>query len=572
MAAVFPAADSLLGGSQADYLVGGGGDDGLKGGAGTDTFNGGDGYNTIYFDPAHSAINVSFTDAWSGTINSGDGTEYFTGVFSVHGTDGSDTFTNANSSKYVQFAGGKGSDAYNGNANSQDEIYFASEGVGAGRGINIDLNNVIGQTNDTYGNPEDYEYIDRVAGSDNPDTLIGGDGNNRLRGEGGGDTIKGGAGDDTLEGGGDSDFIDGGAGNDIIQADAGDYSLYGADITTGTAGDDTIDGGAGVDTIYYNGAFSDYTVLGDVHGATITGDGFDELVNVEFAQFSDRLVNLTDSPGGNSTPPSGQPTDGNDVINGGTSTDPITGGAGADDISSTPAAGTTAHVYGGSQFSDPTDGGDHIVLSGQGAAEVFGNGGDDVIDYTALGAGSIYGGAGGDHVSVTNNADNEIVGGKGGDTIAVTGDGDNTVFGGNFVNDPDDEADTVTITGNGHNTVYTNGGDDVVAISGSGENTIYTGMGNYTVLGGSGDDTFIGGKGANVYTGGDGADTFVNTRGGSDIITDFHADQGDKLDLQGQVYFLTTASDGSAALILDGGGVIILQGVSEAEFTGDFLV
>ena len=60
------------------------------------------------------------------------------------------------------------------------------------------------------------------------------------------------------------------------------------------------------------------------------------------------------------------------------------------------------------------------------AAEVFGNGGDDVIDYTALGAGSIYGGAGGDHVSVTNNADNEIVGGKGGDTIAVTGDGDNT--------------------------------------------------------------------------------------------------------------------------------------------------
>ena len=46
LAAVFPAADSLLGGSQADYLVGGGGDDGLKGGAGTDTFDGGDGYNT----------------------------------------------------------------------------------------------------------------------------------------------------------------------------------------------------------------------------------------------------------------------------------------------------------------------------------------------------------------------------------------------------------------------------------------------------------------------------------------------------------------------------------------------
>ena len=120
--------------------------------------------------------------------------------------------------------------------------------------------------------------------------------------------------------------------------------------------------------------------------------------------------------------------------------------------------------------------------------------------------------------------------------------------------------------------IYTNGGNDVVAITGSGDNTIYTGMGDDTVLGGSGDDTFIGGKGANVYTGGDGADTFVNTAGASDIITDFHADQGDQLDLQGQVYFLTTASDGSAALILDGGGVIILQGVTEAEFTGDFLV
>ncbi|MBM7060389.1 retention module-containing protein [Pseudomonas sp. UL073] len=59
------------------------------------------------------------------------------------------------------------------------------------------------------------------------------------------------------------------------------------------------------------------------------------------------------------------------------------------------------------------------------------------------------------------------------------------------------------------------------------------GNGKDTLLGGDGDDILIGGKGDDTLTGGAGADTFIWKSGdtGKDVIKDFNATQGDRIDL-----------------------------------------
>jgi hypothetical protein len=279
-----------------------------------------------------------------------------------------------------------------------------------------------------------------------------------------------------------------------------------------------------------------------------------------------------DHPTPTPQPPVTQGTAGDVVIAAGTLTAPIYGGAGAESITSTPLAGTTAHLYGGNGFADPNDAGDTISISGGGAADVYGNGGDDIIVFTATGVANVFGGVGDDRITVTNDTGNTVTGGPGADTITITGNGSNLVVGGIAINDPNDGADTIRITGNGSNIVYANGGDDRIVIAGSGNNTVYGGVGNDTITGGSGNDVIVGGPGANVYTGGGGADQFVHAAGAQDIVTDFSFAQGDRLDLAGQAYTLTTTSDGNAALLFSNSGVIVLQGVTEAAFQSGFVV
>ncbi|WP_279480857.1 matrixin family metalloprotease [Aureimonas sp. SK2] len=264
-------------------------------------------------------------------------------------------------------------------------------------------------------------------------------------------------------------------------------------------------------------------------------------------------------------------TSGNDTLVWSQTVARIAGGGGADTITAAISGGSIVTIFGGREATDPNDGNDSITVSGQGAAFVYGNGGDDLIVYSATGAGTVYGGAGDDVVRVDNGAANRIFGGSGSDTITITGNGNNTVFGAQAVSDPVDAADTILITGNGSNLVYANGGNDRVTIVGTGSNTVYGGVGNDTLVGGSGSDWLVGGPGDNVYTGGAGADRFVRAAGARDIVTDFNLAQGDRLDLGGQTYRVATAGDGSAALVFDDGGVIILQGVTPNAFNAAFL-
>lgn len=90
-----------------------------------------------------------------------------------------------------------------------------------------------------------------VAGAtwDAKRTFAGGPGDDIIRGQGLSDIIDGGADDDTIElGKGDNDIGNGGEGDDTFRVHKGD-------------GADSIDGGTGDDTVYFDGAATDYVMI-----------------------------------------------------------------------------------------------------------------------------------------------------------------------------------------------------------------------------------------------------------------------------------------------------------------------
>lgn len=179
------------------------------------------------------------------------------------------------------------------------------------------------------------------------DLVIGSADENELRTGGGGDFLYGLTGDDILIGGGGNDRLNGGAGSDVLRGgDGTDYASYmlagkgvtadlqnsdknsasaagdsyfsiegligsdfadslygddwrnviegrnGRDALIGRGGNDLLDGGRGVDTASYEFAYELYEFdrkEGTISGA---GDGTDRLVDVEFARFSNGILNL----------------------------------------------------------------------------------------------------------------------------------------------------------------------------------------------------------------------------------------------------------------------------------------
>ncbi|WJM91720.1 retention module-containing protein [Pseudomonas brenneri] len=85
----------------------------------------------------------------------------------------------------------------------------------------------------------------------------------------------------------------------------------------------------------------------------------------------------------------------------------------------------------------------------------------------------------------------------------------------------------------GNDTLLGGSGDDILFGQG-GNDYLDGGKGNDILLGGTGNDTLIGGKGNDILIGGTGADTFVWRAGdtGNDVIKDFKASEGDRIDLR----------------------------------------
>ncbi len=293
---------------------------------------------------------------------------------------------------------------------------------------------------------------DTVHAGDGNDTLLGGDGNDTLYGEGGDDFLDGGSGTNTLYGGAGNDtfqhstgvdHIDGGDGIDTLKIDhsggttgetvvlgqplgdgttvvnveilefhggsgndnitGGQYNdlLFGGagnDTLAGLGGNDTIDGGTGIDTAVFSGKSSSFQITNTATGifqvTDLRGgspDGTDTLTNVEFAQFTDKTIDLSalghagvtiqgtagddtiDITTGTTVAGQPQPTNFGDTINGNGGDDIIVAGAGNDTILG--GAGNDT-IHGG-------DGNDTIV-GGSGEDEMYGGLGADTFTFNSI--------------------------------------------------------------------------------------------------------------------------------------------------------------------------------------------
>ena len=209
--------------------------------------------------------------------------------------------------------------------------------------------------------------------------------------------------------------------------------------------------------------------------------------------------------------------------------------------------------------------GDDTLHGGGGHDELYGGGGDDAL----YGDDDDSGAASGD----------DILYGDGGDDVLLGGDDDDALHGGGghdeLYGDDDDSGaasgDDLLDGGSGDDILYGDGGDDVLE----------GGADDDTLDGGAGLDTLYGDGGADSLTGGTGADTFVFAAGdGTDTITDFFPEEGDRIDLSafaGLEGFasLTLTSDGSATILdlrAHGGGTVRLEGIAVTDLlAADFL-
>ncbi|WP_079202870.1 retention module-containing protein [Pseudomonas sp. CC6-YY-74] len=90
-----------------------------------------------------------------------------------------------------------------------------------------------------------------------------------------------------------------------------------------------------------------------------------------------------------------------------------------------------------------------------------------------------------------------------------------------------------TIIGGSANSTFVGGSGNDYISGGAGQDTLIGGAGNDTLDGGTGNDILIGGTGDDILLGGTGADSFVWKAGdtGRDVIKDFKASEGDRIDL-----------------------------------------
>ncbi|WP_095151683.1 retention module-containing protein [Pseudomonas sp. Irchel s3b5] len=125
----------------------------------------------------------------------------------------------------------------------------------------------------------------------------------------------------------------------------------------------------------------------------------------------------------------------------------------------------------------------------------------------------------------------------------------------------------------GGDTLLGGAGNDIIFGQG-GIDTLYGGTGNDILLGGTGDDmldggdgndVLLGGKGNDTLIGGLGGDTFVWKAGdtGNDVIKDFNADQGDRIDLRDLL-------QGETGSTIDNFLKITEAGVLQVSSTGQF--
>ncbi len=551
-------ADSkLVGNGGNDTLTGGSGNDILIGGAGNNTINGGVGTDTVDYSAAPGAVTVNLL---TGTASNGyGGTDTLSNVEYAIGGAGDDTLIAGNGGAKLignggndtltggagndTLIGGAGNNTINGNGGTDTVDYSAASAA-------VTVNLLTGTASNGEGGTDTLSSIENAIGSAFNDTLIAGNSGAKLVGNGGNDTLTGGTGNDTLVGGAGNNIIDGGAGNDIVDYSAapgaininlatgtgsngygGTDTLSNVESVVGGAGDDTITAGSASATLFGNGG-NDTLIGGAGNDTFITGSG-NNIVNggagintVDYSSVSAALnVNLLTSTASNGY--------------GGTDTlyniENVLGGAGNDII----IAGNVASKLFGNGGNDTLTGGaaNDTLVGGAGNNIINGNGGTDTVDYSAapgavtvnLATGTASNGYGGtDMLSSIENA----IGGSGNDTLIATSVGSKLVGNGGSDTLTGGAGNDTLVGGSGNNVLNGNGGIDTVdyndalgavtvnlatgtASNGYGGTDTLSNIEN--IIGSTNSDTLIGNSADNTINGGAGNDTIVGGAGNNII-------------------------------------------------------
>ena len=396
---------TLLGTSGDNVLAGNGVTTLINGRGGNDTFEDGN----VSFAGAPVGVTIDLTKA--GPQNTGYGTDTFSQIFNLTGSDHDDALTGGGAT--TDLRGGLGNDHLgNGIADYSDApgaivADLADGTVQDGSGGIDTLSNifrVIGSAHDDVFSPDTARAgqieLDAGAGTDTLDfaaagqavaanlgsaapqtvgaaTLIlngfenavGSAFNDVLTGDDGVNHLSGGAGKDMLFGGGGNDVLDGGSGANHLDGGYGSDVLIGGDGTN-----DVLDGGANrssgdVDTVDFSAIQAAVTVDLTNTAMQMTHQGqMEQILHVQDLVGGDR--NDTFTGGDENNVFTGN--DGNDTLDGGGGDDVLIGGAGRDYL--TGGAGNDRFVFQKpsdsmvgtlrDQIMDFTHGQDKIDLSG----------------------------------------------------------------------------------------------------------------------------------------------------------------------------------------------------------------
>ena len=511
--------NTLVGMAGDDTLDGGGGNDLLIGGAGADRMDGGAGVDTVNYVDSTAGVTVNLATG----VGSGGAAQNDTllNLENVVGTRFADILIGNAADNSISgglsddsITGGAGKDTIEGGGGHDTASYATSSAA-----VTVNLITGINTGGDAAGDV--LTTIENLTGSLQNDKLTGNNITNVLNGNHGDDILIGNGGDDILIGGIGADNMDGGSGIDTVN-----YSSSSAAVTVNLATNLNTGGQAAGDSI--------------INVENVAGTGFSDHITGSF------LDNVLTGLNGNDVLNGGA---GDDLLYGGWGADTLIGGSGIDGTSYTgSAAAVTVNLVtgtgiGGFAQGDTLNGIENVsgsafadVLTGDGNNNsLLGNAGNDVLDSGAgndslrggAGADTLDGGAGQDSTTYDDSKSGVNVNLTTGVGIGGYAQGDlllniESVIGSKF-------NDTLVGT-DGHNELRGLQGNDVLRGDG----------GSDLLQGGSGADKF-------VYT--DVSDSRVGVGSGVDTISDFRADQGDKIDLSAIDANTGTAGDQAFALI-----------------------
>ncbi|MGJ8609463.1 MAG: hypothetical protein ACSHWY_00115 [Octadecabacter sp.] len=574
-----------------------------------DEFYGGNGTDTIdWSDSGESGISINLA---AGTASNGTSTETMEGFERAYGTAGDDAITGTSGSNYLY--GGAGSDSLYADAGT-DFLYGGngSDRFYGGAGSNY----MYGGAGGDYGyGGSGYDYMSGGAGIDtfyggaSGDLAYGGADNDIIYGGTGNDTAYGGDGTDYLSGSSDNDTLYGGADNDTVYTGSGDDAGY------GDAGNDTLWGDTGTDELY-GGDDDDlfYVTTGGASSATLSGDAGTDTVTVLYGGNDGWTVDAsgvglyggaTSHTFTMSSIENFEGSNGNDVLNEGSSLNSIDGAGGDDIIISNGGASAADSFFGGTGVDTLDDSASSVnrtldlttgAFSGHGGAFQFENAimgsGDDSVTGTTDNNNIVTGA--GEDIIVGGNGSDSLYGGNGADSL-FGGNGDDIMDGGNGLDFLAGWNGTDIMHGRaGQDHLRGQAGEDSLVggegqdrLEGGGEaDLLLGGNGQDKLFGGNGRDVLNGGVGNDLYNGGVGSDTFVFSGNfGDDRVQDFDAtDNAEDIDLSAVASItnwtdLSTAANGhmytaGGDVIIDdlGGNTIRLVGVNIADLNAnDFL-